>query len=69
MLGPYTWREELPIERSAECCTKSFRKSGLRATSKVLVVVPAQPNGNQNRLHASLKSSRGPRGMSFAGSP
>ena len=23
MLGPCTWRDELPIERSAERCTKS----------------------------------------------
>jgi len=29
----------------------------------------AQVNGNHNRVHASLKSSRGPRGMSVAGSP
>jgi hypothetical protein len=49
--------------------TKSFLKSGRRASSKVLLVMPAQLDGNQNRVHASLKSRRGPRGMSLAGAP
>src|SRR5438132_5187305 len=39
------------------------------ATVAMLLRVRAQVNGNHNRVHASLKSSRGPRGMSVAGSP
>jgi hypothetical protein len=35
----------------------------------MLLSLRVQVNGNHNRVHASLKSSRGPRGMSFAGSP
>jgi len=36
------------------------------ATVAMLLRVRAQVNGNHNRVHASLKSSRGPRGMSAA---
>ena len=39
------------------------------ATVAMLLRVRAQVKGNHNRVHASLKSSRGPRGLSVAGSP
>lgn len=35
----------------------------------MLLHVRAQVKGNHNRVHASLKSGRGPRGMSVARSP
>ena len=35
----------------------------------MLLSLRVQVDGNHNRVHASLKSSRGPRGMSVAGSP
>ena len=39
------------------------------ATVAMLLRVRAQVSGDYNRVHASLKSSRGPRGISVAGSP
>jgi hypothetical protein len=38
-------------------------------TVAMLLRVRAHVEGNHNRVHASLKSSRGPRCMSLAGSP
>jgi hypothetical protein len=43
-----------------------------RTTDAIVAMLPrvrAQVDGTHNRVHASLKSSRGPRGLSVAGSP
>ena len=52
-----------------ERCRITFMGRTTDAIVAMLLNLRVQVNGNHNRVHASLKSSRGPRGISFAGSP
>jgi hypothetical protein len=58
------WADQAEISRS-RIGTDRFRV----AIVAMLLSLGVQLNGNHNSVHASLKSSRGPRDMSFAGSP
>jgi hypothetical protein len=61
-VAPFRWRHNA-------WCPITLMGRTTDATFAMLLRVRAQVNGNHNRVHASLKSSRGPRGMSVAGSP
>lgn len=62
------WLVILPISR-IERRRITFMGRTTDAIVAMLLSLRVQVNGNYNRVHASLKSSRGPRGISFAGSP
>jgi hypothetical protein len=54
------------------CYRTSVHSEHVNHRDAIVIMLPTlrvQVNGNHNRVHASLKSSRGPRGMSVVGSP
>ena len=71
-LVPFTritsgWPVILPIKHDRKAPNHMGQTTN--STVATLLCARARVNGNHNRVHASLKSSRGPRGISFAGSP